>query len=79
MILSAILSKPNQSPYDTLIIDVGTQEGLKTGDTVFALGNVPIGRIDTDLSEFFQSGFVFKSGRKNAGSDIRQEYFYAIG
>ena len=45
MILSAILSKPNQSPYDTLVVDVGTQEGIKVGDTVFALGNVPIGHI----------------------------------
>src|SRR3989344_5568042 len=45
MILSAILSKPNQSPYDTLIIDTGTNRGVKTGNIVFALGNVPIGRV----------------------------------
>src|SRR3989344_3718967 len=37
MILSAILSKPNQSPYDTLIIDTGTNRGVKTGNIVFAL------------------------------------------
>src|SRR3989338_10724216 len=41
-ILSAILGKPNQSPYDTLIIDVGTKDMIKIGDLVFALGNVPI-------------------------------------
>ena len=46
MTLAAILSKPNQSAYDTLIIDAGTKEGIKTGNTVFALGNVPIGRVD---------------------------------
>ncbi len=45
IILAAILSKPNQSPYDTLIIDVGAKQGLQVGDIVFALGNVPIGRI----------------------------------
>lgn len=45
MILSAILSKPNQSLYDTLIIDIGINQGLQIGDIVFALGNVPIGRI----------------------------------
>ena len=45
MVLSAILSKPNQSPYDILVIDAGTNEGLKVGNMVFALGNVPIGRI----------------------------------
>ena len=45
MILAAILAKPNQSPYDTLIIDIGTKEGIKTGSIVFALGNLPIGRV----------------------------------
>src|ERR1035437_8720332 len=45
MTLSAILSKPNMSPYDTLIIDIGTNQSVSVGKTVFALGNVPIGRI----------------------------------
>ncbi|MFA6076859.1 MAG: rod shape-determining protein MreC [Candidatus Paceibacterota bacterium] len=45
MTLSAILSKPNKSPYDTLVIDVGIRQGIKIGDMVFALGNVPIGSI----------------------------------
>jgi rod shape-determining protein MreC len=45
MILSAILSKPNQSSYDTLIIDAGTEQNVKTGNRVFALGNIPVGRV----------------------------------
>ncbi len=45
MLLGVILSKPNQSPYDTLIIDVGANNGVVVGDLVFALGNVPIGQI----------------------------------
>ena len=45
MILAAILEKPNQSPYDTLLIDAGVTQGIKVGYTVFALGDVPIGRI----------------------------------
>jgi hypothetical protein len=45
MILSAILSKPNKSPYDTLVIDVGGDLGIFVGDKVFALGNIPIGRV----------------------------------
>ena len=47
MTVAAILAKPNQSFYDTLVIDAGEKQGLQAGDTVFALGNVPIGRIDT--------------------------------
>ncbi|OGI66308.1 hypothetical protein A3A95_01755 [Candidatus Nomurabacteria bacterium RIFCSPLOWO2_01_FULL_39_18] len=45
MILAAILSRPNQSVYDTLVIDVGTKQGLQVGDKVFASGFVPIGRV----------------------------------
>jgi len=45
LIVSAILSKPNQSLYDTLIIDVGEKYGIKEGDLVLALGNVPIGKV----------------------------------
>ena len=45
MTLASILTKPNQSLYDTLIIDAGSKEGVQTGDMVFVLGNVPIGRV----------------------------------
>lgn len=45
LMLSAILSKPNRSPYDTLVIDVGTEQGIQAGDMVFVLGNIPIGRV----------------------------------
>jgi len=45
MILAGILSRPNKSPYDTLIIDIGTKNGIMVGQKVFALGNVPIGRV----------------------------------
>jgi len=47
MILAAILAKPNKSPYDTLVIDAGEKQGLEKGDVVFALGNVPIGHVDS--------------------------------
>ena len=45
MILASILSKPNQSPYDTLVIDAGSTEGIVLNARVFALGNVPIGYV----------------------------------
>ena len=51
MVLAAVLAKPNQSLYDTLLIDAGTGEGIKVDDVVFALGDVPIGRI----SDVYQS------------------------
>jgi cell shape-determining protein MreC len=45
MTLAAILSKPNQSIYDTLTIDVGESEGVKVNNVVFAFGDMPIGRV----------------------------------
>jgi cell shape-determining protein MreC len=47
MVLGAILSKPNASLYDTLVIDIGDDQGIKSGDVVFALGNVPIGKVES--------------------------------
>lgn len=47
MILSAILAKPNQSPYDTIVIDVGVKQGIEIGAKVFAWGDIPIGRVET--------------------------------
>jgi len=45
LILSGILEKPNQSLYDTLIIDAGTEQEVIVGKKVFAFGSIPIGYI----------------------------------
>jgi len=45
MIVTAILSKPNRSPYDILIVDAGINQGIEVNKKVFALGNIPIGKI----------------------------------
>ncbi len=42
-VLGNILTKPNHSPYDTVIIDVGNNLGVKSGNVVYANGNIPIG------------------------------------
>lgn len=43
--LANILAKPNSSPYDTIIIDVGSNLDITEGLQVFADGNMPIGEI----------------------------------
>jgi len=45
LILGNILSKKNQSVYSSLIIDIGMNQGVMIGQRVFALGNIPIGKI----------------------------------
>jgi len=44
-ILGTILTKPNRSPYDTIIIDVGEKDGVVVGEQVFGNIEIPIGRI----------------------------------
>jgi len=46
-ILATILVKPNRSPYGTVIIDVGEDDGVGPDDLVFANGNVVIGEIES--------------------------------
>lgn len=45
MLLASVLAKPNESPYDTLIIDVGEKQGVIINQRVFAYGNIPIGKV----------------------------------
>lgn len=45
LILAGILAKPNHSLYGALSIDAGVNQGVAVGARVFALGNVPIGRV----------------------------------
>jgi cell shape-determining protein MreC len=43
--LATILLRPPATPYDTLVLDVGLQQGVAAGDLVFSAGSVVIGRI----------------------------------
>ena len=45
-VLSAVLSRPNKSLYDTFVIGIGLDRGAVAGNLVLASGNIIIGRID---------------------------------
>lgn len=45
-ILGTVLTRPPVSLYDTLVIDLGDDTGIKKGDSVFVLGDIFIGVID---------------------------------
>ncbi len=49
-ILASVLSKPPVSLYDTLLVDGGSNVGIKEGQTVYAYGDIPIGTIERALS-----------------------------
>ena len=46
VVLAVVLAKPGQSPYDTLVIDMGSRDGIADGARVFAYGDVLIGNIN---------------------------------
>ncbi|MBU0612059.1 rod shape-determining protein MreC [Patescibacteria group bacterium] len=80
MVLAGILSKPNQSPYDTLIIDAGEKEGVMAGQKIFALGNIPIGRV---VDVFPSSSKVILFSNPGEKTDVvisgRDIFMQAIG
>ncbi len=43
--LAVVLEKPPQTPYDTLIIDLGTKDGISVGERVLAEEAIMIGHI----------------------------------
>lgn len=45
MLLANILIRPNRTPYDVLVIDIGSDVGLSIGDTVFTDGDFAIGKV----------------------------------
>lgn len=77
LVLGAILVRPNQSVYDTLLIDIGEDHGITQGSMVFALGNTPIGKI----SEVYKNSskvILFSTPKENtdvivSGPDVAMQ------
>lgn len=46
LVMARILVKPNESVYDTIIVDAGTEDGITVGARAYSRGDIPIGTID---------------------------------
>lgn len=67
-VLGRVLSTPNKSLYDTVIIDAGTPEGVQIGQTVYAFGGVALGTI-SDTDDRQSTVLLFSaSGRETVGT-----------
>jgi cell shape-determining protein MreC len=79
-IIGTILSKPNHSPYGTIVIDIGEEDGVKPEDLVFAMGNVVIGEIESvnknssNVILYSAPGYISQVTLENTG-----RYFNAKG
>ncbi len=77
-ILAAILAKPNQTIYDTLVIDIGQNKNIEIGDKVFSLGGVPLGRVDL-VSAFSSTVILYSSsGEKTQGVITGRDVFMSL-
>jgi len=59
-ILGRVISKPNKSPYDTIVLDIGKDGDIYNGQKVFATPSIPIGEIvevyeNTSLVKLYSS------------------------
>ncbi|MFA6251435.1 MAG: rod shape-determining protein MreC [Candidatus Paceibacterota bacterium] len=66
-ILGNILTKPNHSPYDTLIIDIGGSNDIREGNSVYANGNIPIGNISKVYDKTSLVSLYTNPGQKTEG------------
>ncbi len=60
IILAAVLSKPPLAPYDSLVLDIGSENGIVAGSMVYGMGNVPLGKI-TDVLAHSSKVLLFSS------------------
>ncbi len=75
LIMARILAKPNQSPYDTLVIDAGSAEGMRYGAKVFARGDIPIGTIAESDTHASKVKLFSTSGEKTKAVIVGKDIF----
>jgi len=80
ILIATILAKPNRSPYDTLLIDVGMNQGVIANQRVFAFGNIPIGKIAEAYANSSKVLMYSNSGEKTEVIVVgRDTYLQAVG
>lgn len=66
-ILAGVVTRPPESPYDTLVLAGGTRVGIVLGMKAFGAGGVPIGRVSSVLTDFSRVTLFSSPGVKTAG------------
>jgi cell shape-determining protein MreC len=68
-VLGAVLLRPPGIPYDTLVIDVGSKDGVVAGDVVFGGGTLAIGDV-TDVYEHTSRVSLFSAPGRSYDAQI---------
>ncbi len=64
---AGVVSRPPESPYDTLVVAAGEKEGVTLGMEAFAAGGVPIGAVSSVLADFSRVTLFSSSGTLTSG------------
>ena len=78
LVLGIILAKPKQSVYGSFLIDIGTDQGVEKGNTVFAFGNIPIGKI-SDVYPSTSKVILYSAPKEELEVSIGDKYFLMKG
>ncbi len=66
--LARVIVAPNHSIYDTLVVDVGSDDGVIVGQNVYAFGSVALGTVSDVLTHTSTVLLYSASGRETAGT-----------
>ncbi len=64
LVFAKVLSKPPRSPYDTFVLDIGSNQGIAPGGRVYISDNVIIGLVTTVTSNTSLTKLFSSSGNK---------------
>ncbi len=67
-LLARVVVPPGRSLYDTLIVDMGSEEGVTVGQSVYAFGSIALGTV-SEMTEHTATVLLYSaSGRETAGT-----------
>lgn len=71
-VLARVVTFPNKSLYDTLIIDAGTMQGITVGQGVYAFGGVGLGTVSS-VAENQATVLLFSSPGRETAATVSQD------
>ncbi len=77
-LLANVLSKPPQSPYDTFVLDVGSENGVAVGDKVYISDTILVGEVSDVTGKTSVVSLFSKGGMQNFLTDERTGTTYEI-
>lgn len=66
-VIAGVVSRPLESPYDTLVLAAGRADGVRLGQEAFGAGGVPIGSVSSVLEDFSRVTLFSAPGARTNG------------